>query len=62
MLLEGAAIVRFANSFLDEFKAKNFVLAAIFIWADGQATPYTLFQQPNDQAVCCTLYVSKLAG
>jgi len=32
MLLSGAAIVRFANKFLDRFKAdKNFVLFAIYI-------------------------------
>jgi len=33
MLLSSAAIVRFANKFLDRFKAaKNFVLFAIYTW------------------------------
>ena len=63
MLLEGAAIVRFANTFLNAFRqAKNFVLCAIFIWNNGAATRYTLFQRQNGHEVCCVLYISKLAG
>ena len=63
MLLEGAAVVRFANTFLNAFcQAKNVVLCAIFIWDNGTATRYTLFQEENEHAVCCSLYISKLAG
>ena len=49
----GAAVVRFANKFLDAFrKEKNFVLCALSIYDDGDVTRFTLFQKPNDQAVC----------
>jgi hypothetical protein len=55
MLLSGAAIVRFANKFLDRFKtAKNFVLIAIYIWEDGKVSRYSLFQEPNYPEVCWT--------
>jgi len=60
MLLQGAAIVRFANAFLDEFKEKkDFVLIAIFIQDSGTAIRHTLFQtcHPQDsQAVCYAMY------
>ncbi|SRR6266403_2602210 len=63
MLLSGATIIRFANKFLDRFKAaKNFVLFAIYIWEDGKVSRYSLFQKPNDPRVCRTLYTTKLAG
>ena len=64
MLLTGAAVVRFANSYLDKFKAaKNFVLFAIYIWDDGEVTRFSLFQKPNNREVCCwILYMTKLAG
>jgi hypothetical protein len=53
MLLSGAAVVRFANKFLNRFmKAKNFVLFAIYIWDNGRVTRYSLFQEPNDSQVC----------
>jgi len=43
MLLEGAAIVRFASPFLDALnEKKDFVFITIFIEEDGTAT---LFQQ-----------------
>jgi hypothetical protein len=60
--LTRAIIVRFANAFLDKFKAKDFVLVAMFIWQDGNATRYTMLQQ-NERAVCCgfVLYI-KLAS
>ena len=55
MFLSGAAIVRFANKFLDRFKAdKNFVLFAIYIWEDSKVSSYSLFQQPNGREVCWT--------
>jgi hypothetical protein len=63
MLLTGAAIVRFANAFLDRFKAnKNFVLCAIYIWVNGQVTRFLLFQELNNPAVCWTSSITKLAG
>ena len=52
MLLQGAAVIRFANIFLS---AKEFVLVAFFIHADGKVTHYTLFQG-NDHVVCSALY------
>ena len=45
MLLREAAIVHFANTFLDAFKEKDLVLVAIFIWNNGKATLYTMFQK-----------------
>jgi hypothetical protein len=63
MLLTGAAIVRFANGFLDRFKAtKNFVLCAIYVWENGRVTRYSLFQELNNPAVCWTSYITKFAG
>jgi hypothetical protein len=63
MLLTGAAIVRFANKFLDRFMENvDFVLSAIYIWDNGKVTRYSLFQKPNNPEVCWTLYITKLAG
>ena len=63
MLLEGAAIVRFANTFLAAFKAKkDFILVAVFVWHDGTAFRYSLFQQQHDDAVRCVLYTHDLTG
>jgi len=51
MLLQGAAVVRFANRFLNEFKDKqDFVLVAMFIEDDGKVVSYSLFERPNDTA------------
>ncbi|KAI0286359.1 kinase-like domain-containing protein [Russula brevipes] len=48
MLITGALIVRFANSFVGAFReAKDFVLCANFIWDNGGASRYILFQQQN---------------
>src|SRR5712675_371347 len=39
MLLRGATIVRFANTFLDVFKEKkDFVFFAIYVWDNGKVT------------------------
>jgi hypothetical protein len=55
MLTTGAFIVRFANQFSKAFfKEKNVVLCAIFIWDNGKATRYSLFQL-HDETVCCAL-------
>ncbi|KZT07816.1 kinase-like protein [Laetiporus sulphureus 93-53] len=52
MFLTGAAFVRFANAFLDTFKlGRNFVLVINFLWGNGIASRYTLFQRPEDRAV-----------
>ena len=56
MLLAGAAVVRFANGFLESFQAKDFVLVAIMFWDYDRATRYTLFQQENHKAVCCFVH------
>src|SRR5712672_804192 len=53
LLLEGATIVRFANTFLEAFRhARNFILCAVFIWDNGSAIRYTLFQDQDDPTVC----------
>jgi hypothetical protein len=53
MLLMGAAVVRFANKFLNAFQnEQNFVLCALFIHEDGEVIRYTLFQEQNNPAVC----------
>ena len=52
MLLTGAAIVRFANRFLDTFIAKDFVLFAIYIRFSGKVTRYSMYQEPNSLVVC----------
>ncbi len=52
MLLCGAAVVRMANKFSDKFMvAKDFVLFAIYIWDDGRATRYSMYQEPNNPEV-----------
>ncbi len=52
MLLCGAAVVCFANKFLDKFmEAKDFVLLAMYIWEYGKATRYSLYQKPNSPTV-----------
>jgi len=66
MLLQGAAVVRFANTFLNAFKTKHFVLVAIYVRENGRATRYCLFQRQNGRAVpvChggCALFISELA-
>ena len=56
MLATGAFIVRFANQFLGAFRQeKNFVLCTMFLWDNGYAARFTLFQQQNDEAVCYAL-------
>jgi hypothetical protein len=63
MLLSGAAVVRFANKFLDRFAAdRDFVLFAIYIWSDSKASCYSLFQMRDSPQVCWTLYKNKLVG
>lgn len=62
MLLCGASVVRFANKFLDKFmEAKDFVLFAMYIWEDGGATRYLLYQKPDSSTVWIS-YITELAG
>jgi hypothetical protein len=45
LMLQGASIVRFANTKLDAYKKeKNFVFVAIFIHSKGQVDRYLLYQ------------------
>jgi hypothetical protein len=45
MLLQGSAVVRFANTFIEAFKPeKNFVLVAIYIDNQGEVKFYIIFQ------------------
>jgi hypothetical protein len=63
MLLCGAAVVRFANRFLDRFKeAKDFVLFAMYIDDRGGVIRFSLYQMPDKSGVCWTLYITKLAS
>jgi hypothetical protein len=65
MLLSAASVVRFSNKFLEQFQTKGqFVLVAMFIEQNGEATRYLLYQLENDsdQAVCCAFNTSKLMG
>ena len=51
-MLQGASIVRFANTFLDAYKEKrNFVFVAIFIGDLGLADRYFMFQKTGSEKV-----------
>ncbi|KAI9507803.1 hypothetical protein F5148DRAFT_1201769, partial [Russula earlei] len=52
LLVEGAAVVRLANKFLDAFKnEESFVLIAIYIWPNAIASQYFMFQNQKDYHV-----------
>ena len=52
LMLQGASIVRFANTFLDAYKEKrNFVFVAIFIGDLGLADRYFMFQKTGSEKV-----------
>jgi hypothetical protein len=52
MLLCSAAVVRFANKFLDKYTAnRDFVLLAMYIWDNGTTSRYSVYQKPNDRTV-----------
>jgi hypothetical protein len=62
MILQGTAIVRFVNNFLDAFKSKkDFVLVAIYIHngrtGGRKLDLYYLFQPEDVSKVCYTLYI-----
>jgi len=54
MLIQGASIVRFANSFVDAYSTGGtFVLVVVFIRAEGLIDRFLLFQsQLPDRKVC----------
>ena len=50
--MQGATIVRFANTFLNTYKTeKSFIFIAIFIGDTGVADRYLLFQDRNSDKV-----------
>ncbi|KAH9165660.1 kinase-like domain-containing protein [Lactarius sanguifluus] len=52
MIIQGASVVRFANTTLDTYKTeKNFVFVAIYISGDGQAHRYVLYQEKGSNDV-----------
>ncbi|KAH9007816.1 hypothetical protein EDB84DRAFT_1447307 [Lactarius hengduanensis] len=52
LMLQGASVVRFANTTLDTYKTeKNFVFVAIYISGDGQADRYVLYQRKGSDKV-----------
>jgi hypothetical protein len=45
LMLQGASIVRFANTMLDAYKKeKDFIFVTIYIHNDGQVDRYLLYQ------------------
>ncbi|KAI9443372.1 hypothetical protein H4582DRAFT_1924231 [Lactarius indigo] len=51
LLLQGASIVRLANT-LDTYKDKSFVFVAVYISSTGVAYRYILYQEKNSRTVC----------
>ncbi|KAH8981800.1 kinase-like domain-containing protein [Lactarius akahatsu] len=52
MMIQGASVVRFANTTLDTYKnEKNFVFVAIYISGNGQADRYLLYQKKGSNQV-----------
>ncbi|KAH9003132.1 kinase-like domain-containing protein [Lactarius hatsudake] len=52
MMIQGASVVRFANTTLDTYKTeKNFVFVAIYISGNGQADRYLLYQKKGSNKV-----------
>ena len=52
LILQGASIVRFANSSLEAYKEdKNFIFMAVFVCDDGQADRYLIYQIKGSDAV-----------
>ncbi|KAH9041678.1 kinase-like domain-containing protein [Lactarius pseudohatsudake] len=52
MIIQGASVVRFANTTLDMYNTeKNFVFVAIYISGDGQAHRYVLYQKKGSNEV-----------
>jgi len=58
MLIQGASVVRFTNSFVNAYSAnRTFILVAVFIHPDGVIDRFLLFQFPPqllplDRKVC----------
>jgi hypothetical protein len=49
--MDAAAVVRFANEFLNRFKVAKVFCAffTIYIWGDGKVNRYSLFQGTDGQ-------------
>jgi len=55
LMLQGASIVRFANTFLDAYKKeKDFIFVAIYISNTGMMDRYVLYQNKGSKKVCRT--------
>lgn len=53
LMLQGASIIRFANTYLEAYKEKrDFVFVAIFISDVGQADRYLIYQTKCSDTVC----------
>jgi hypothetical protein len=53
LMLQGASIVRFANTYLEAYKEeKDFIFVAIFISDVGQADRYLIYQTKSSDTVC----------
>jgi hypothetical protein len=53
LMLQGACIVRFANTYLEAYKdERNFVFTAIYIDYVGDATRFLLYQTKDLDTVC----------
>jgi hypothetical protein len=62
ILFQGAAVVRFANGFLDAFKSKkDFVLTVILMSEEGFVI-YQLFQKENSREVSRVLCANRSAN
>ena len=48
MLLQGAFIVRLANTLRAYKDKRNFVLVAVYMYGNGRTTRYLLFQQREE--------------
>ena len=52
MFLQGASIVRFANKHHPSFKVeKNYYVVAVYIWWNGKADRFILYQENGDDTV-----------
>ena len=59
LIIQGASVVRFANSFLDAYKAeKDFIFVAIFFTGTAEAVRYLLYQKKESVKVCTRVLYS----
>jgi hypothetical protein len=61
LMLQGASIVRFANTMPDAYKKeKDFVFVAIYIHNDGQVDRYLLYQDGKENLHSVRMHVRYL--